>query len=225
MAKRSTASFLPKWLQTDKNKKFLHGTLDQLINSKSLEKIDGYIGKNFGPNYNINDPYVSTAGQFRTSYQLEPSVVYKNKGETEFAILYDDLINGIKANGGDVSNHNRLFEQEFYNWNGFIDYDKIINFNEYYWLPDGPGTVKITASTIPTASSGVAATYKIEQNGKVLNVSPTYSNSNPTIYLVRGNTYNFDTDSKVWIQTEPSITGKSSVELNKDVRDVLWCHQ
>ena len=219
MAKRSTASFLPKWLQTDKNKKFLHGTLDQLINSKSLEKIDGYIGKNFGPNYNINDPYVSTAGQFRTSYQLEPSVVYKNKGETEFAILYDDLINGIKANGGDVSNHNRLFEQEFYNWNGFIDYDKIINFNEYYWLPDGPGITKITASTIPTTK-----TYAIAKNAnnKVFDVSPTYSNSNPTIYLVRGGTYDFEINqnSKVWIQTEPSTTGKSLTELNRDVRGV-----
>ena len=50
MAKRKSASFLPKFLQTDKNKKFLHGTLDPTPpNSKSLERIDGYVGLRFGP--------------------------------------------------------------------------------------------------------------------------------------------------------------------------------
>ena len=63
MAKRKSASFLPKFLQTDKNKKFLHGTLDQLLNSKSLERVDGYVGRRFGPSYSTKDPYISTVGQ------------------------------------------------------------------------------------------------------------------------------------------------------------------
>ena len=113
MAKRKSASFLPKWLQTDKNKKFLHSTLDQLLNSKSLERVDGYVGRRFGASYSIKDPYLTTVGQYRTSYQLEPSVVYKDiKKEVQTLITYDDLLNSIKEAGGKTNKHSRLFDQE-----------------------------------------------------------------------------------------------------------------
>jgi len=161
MAKRKSVSFLPKWLQTDKNKKFLHGTLDQLLNSKSLERVDGYVGRRFGPSYKTSDPYISTVGQFRTAYQLEPSIVYKNTDNNiEFVITYDDLINGVKENGGLGNKHDRLFSQESYNWEGFVDYDKLINFGEYYWLPNGPGTALITSGEVPTTANFTVTKYK-----------------------------------------------------------------
>jgi len=220
MAKRKSASFLPKWLQTDKNKKFLHSTLDQLLNSKSLERVDGYVGRRFGPSYSVNDPYISTTGQFRTAYQLEPSVVYKNtKGEVETVITYDDLINGIKENGGKANKHSRLFEQEYYNWEGFVDYDKLINFGEYYWLPDGPGTANISASEVPTSSD-----FTVTSNTNNYTLSPTYGTTkNPTIYLVRGGSYTFkvDQDSEFWIQTELGTTGKSAISLNRSTRNIF----
>ena len=220
MAKRKSSSFLPKFLQTSKNKKFLHSTLAQLLNSKSLEKVDGYVGRRFGPSYSITDPYVSTVGQFRTSYQLEPSITYKNSdNEIELAVTYDDLINGIKENGGKADKHNRLFEQEYYNWDGFVDYDKLINFGQYYWLPSGPGTASISASEVPTT-----ATYTITKATKSYNFSPTYGTAkNPTIYLSRGGSYTFNVDqtSKFFIQTELGTTGKSAVSFNRSTREIF----
>lgn len=219
MAKRKSSSFLPKFLQTSKNKKFLHSTLDQLLNSKSLEKVDGYVGRRFGPSYSITDPYVSTVGQFRTSYQLEPSITYKNTdNEIEFTVTYDDLINGIKENGGKADKHNRLFEQEYYNWDGFVDYDKLINFGQYYWLPSGPGTASISASEVPTT-----ATYTITKASKSYSFSPTYGTAkNPTIYLSRGGSYTFNVDqtSKFFIQTELGTTGKSAISFNRSTREI-----
>ena len=86
MAKRKSSSFLPKFLQTVKNEKFLHATLDQLLNSKNLERIDGFVGKRRGPSYSIDDPYTSTVGVNRQNFQLEPSTVYKKNNEIEFVV-------------------------------------------------------------------------------------------------------------------------------------------
>ena len=183
MAKRKTSTFLPKFLQTTKNEKFLHATLDQLLNSKSLERIDGYIGRRRGPSYSIYDPYISTVGSNRQNYQLEPSVTYKSDGVLDFVTTYDDIISYIGSNGGNNLKHDRLFKQEYYNWSGFVDYDKLINFGEYYWMPDGPGKTKVSASEIPTSQ-----TFTILQaNNDHYRFSPTYGEANnPTIYLVRG---------------------------------------
>ena len=220
MAKRKTSTFLPKFLQTTKNEKFLHATLDQLLNSKNLERIDGFVGKRRGPSYTLDDPYISTVGVNRQNYQLEPSAVYKKNNEIEFVVTYDDLINNISANGGNATRHDRLFEQEYYNWGGFSDYDKLINFGEYYWLPDGPGTVAVSANDIP-----INATYTVSQaNVTDYQFSPTYGDTNnPTIYLVRGGSYTFTVDqtSQFYIQTEPGISGQSSISFNRSTRDVF----
>ena len=220
MAKRKTSTFLPKFLQTTKNEKFLHATLDQLLNSKSLERIDGYIGRRRGPSYSIYDPYISTVGSNRQNYQLEPSVTYKSDGVLDFVTTYDDIISYIGSNGGNNLKHDRLFKQEYYNWSGFVDYDKLINFGEYYWMPDGPGKTKVSASEIPTSQ-----TFTISQaNNDHYRFSPTYGEANnPTIYLVRGGTYNFvvDQDSEFWIQSEPGNTGKSAISFNRSTRDIF----
>ena len=220
MAKRKSSSFLPKFLQTTKNEKFLHATLDQLLNSKNLERIDGFVGKRRGPSYSIDDPYISTVGVNRQNYQLEPSTVYKKNNEIEFVVTYDDLINNISANGGNSTRHDRLFEQEYYNWGGFSDYDKLINFGEYYWLPSGPGTVAVSANDVP-----VNANFTVTQSGLTdYKLSPTYGETtNPTIYLVRGGSYNFvvDQTSQFWIQSEPGTTGKSLISFNRSTRDIF----
>ena len=219
MAKRKSSSFLPKFLQTKKNEKFLHATLDQLLNSKSLERIDGYVGRRRGPSYGITDPYISTVGSNRQNYQLEPSVTYKNNGVLDFVITYDDILSQIESNGGNNLKHDRLFKQEYYNWSGFVDYDKLINFGEYYWMPAGPGVTTVSASLIP-----VNETYTISQaNNDHYRFAPTYGESNnPTIYLVRGGSYTFNVDqnSRFFIQTEPGTSGKSTISFNRSTRDI-----
>ena len=37
-----------------------------------------------------------------------------------------------------MDNHDRLNKETVYSWNPAIDYDKLINYREYYWMPEGP---------------------------------------------------------------------------------------
>ncbi len=76
MAKRKTSSFLPKAYQSEKNKKFLSGTLDQLMSSSNLTRMDGYIGRKYSPSYKSSDNYLLSAG-LKSDYQLEPAIVIK----------------------------------------------------------------------------------------------------------------------------------------------------
>ncbi|SVD62850.1 uncharacterized protein METZ01_LOCUS415704, partial [marine metagenome] len=76
MAKRKTSSFLPKAYQSEKNKKFLSATLDQLMNSSNLTRLDGYVGRKHAPSYKSTDNYLTSTG-LRNDYQLEPAIVVK----------------------------------------------------------------------------------------------------------------------------------------------------
>ena len=67
MAKRKSSSFLPKAYQTERNKKFLSATLDQLLNSSNLTKVDGFIGRRHSPSFKSKDNYLPSKG-YRKSY-------------------------------------------------------------------------------------------------------------------------------------------------------------
>ena len=78
MAKRNTSKFLPKAYQSEKNKKFLSATLDQLMSSANLQKVDGYVGRKHSPSFKSTDNYLTATG-YRKNYNLEPAIVTKKK--------------------------------------------------------------------------------------------------------------------------------------------------
>jgi hypothetical protein len=153
MAKRKTSNFLPQAYQTEKNKKFLSATLDQLMNSSNLTKVDGYIGRKHSPNYKTGDNYL-TSSALRTIYQLEPAIVTKkdssitSNSNVDSVMSYGDLLYKLQSHGADTTNANNFFNQEFYNWSGFIDFDCLVNYGSYYWLKDGPNSVSVSGGDI-----------------------------------------------------------------------------
>lgn len=216
-----TLSFLPKIFQTDTNEKFVSATLDQLLSEPDLKKVYGYIGRKFAPTYTTTDSYIEESTSERQQYQLEPSIVINSSAsDITFYASYMDLLNKIKFYGGLTNNHNRLFENEYYSFDPLIDYDKFVNFSQYYWLPDGPESVDV-------ATSGVefTKTYDIVRNDK----TKTYEFStagvlNPTIILARGGTYTFNinqTGFKFWIQSELGLHGRLAKTPTVSSRDVL----
>ena len=54
---------------------------------------------------------------------------------------FTDLVNQIAANGGIVTDQNRIFQTNFYAWTPPIEYDKHINFSRYRWTGDGTADV------------------------------------------------------------------------------------
>ena len=216
---RRTVAHLPAFYRTDANQRFLGSTLDPLVQKGSLQRLDGFIGRQDAYTRKNTDTYLTATSRDRFSYQLEPAVTYTDRDTTsvnpedqvKFSGLYDDLINQIQYFGGKVNNHDRLNKDTVYSWNPAVDLDKLINYREYYWLPDGPNPITIDGVG-PTATS----TYKVQvwpddgSSEKAWKLPHMENQRNPQITLYRGNTYKFDVDAKghqFYIMTEPYKAG------------------
>jgi hypothetical protein len=145
MADKKSVNLLPEYLRSDKNKKFLSSTIDQFIQTPQLERVDGYIGSILTPNYNPSrDFYLKQSSTLRRNYPLEPALVFKDQSSNiTDVIAYDDLINELTIQGSKTTNHNKIFKPEFYSYDPLIDWDKLINYSNYYWLPTGPELVNL----------------------------------------------------------------------------------
>jgi hypothetical protein len=193
--KKVSSNLLPAFFRTTKNNKFLSSTVDQLIEPPSLERLDGYIGNVFSNNYNpVTDQYINTENSIREKYQLEPSLVVKELDASIKKIYsYDDLINQLEFNGSNVGNINRIFKPDFYSYDPNIDWDKLINYNQYYWLPNGPSPVNITGT-----QRELTSTYSIKDSadGNYFIFSNNELTPDPLITLYRGVTYVINVNSK-----------------------------
>ena len=193
--KRESASHLPRYFRTSPNKKFLSSTLDQLIQPGVVEKLNGYVGRETAKAYTSKDNYVSDVSAERVAYQLEPaSVVKDNLGNVTFYKDYNDYVNQLTIFNKGVNDHSIFNQQEYYAWDPHIDWDKLTNFREYYWLPNGPQSFGVPGNTID-----VESTYTVRIGDNVDNntyiFSPDGMTNNPTITLYRGITYKFDIDT------------------------------
>lgn len=151
-----TVNLLPAYLQTSKNAKFLSSTIDQLIQPAQLEKLNEYIGSTSTPTYTVSDSYVREISGLRQAYQLEPALItYDNSANVKTVVAIDDLINEISIKGGDVSDLNRLFSSEVYAYEPPIDLDKLVNYQNYSWMPNGPRVIDIPNELTPADIIGL----------------------------------------------------------------------
>jgi hypothetical protein len=189
---RRSADLLPNYHRTDRNSKFLASTLDQFIQQPQIKRIDGFIGSKLSPNYDPeNDQYIPGKTKLRTDYQLEPSLIISDVDKNiRQALGFDDLVNQLSYKGGDVSNFDKLFRPNAFSYNPHIDWDKFVNFNQYYWMPTGPATVEVVGKQQETQS-----TYTVTDSGEgTLSFNPPGS-TNPLLTLYRGLTYVFNVTS------------------------------
>lgn len=222
MAATKTINFLPEIFQTEANKKFLNATLDQLVSEPNFKKVNGYIGRKFAPTYKTTDSYVSESTRDRQNYQLEPSTVVFNpeSDNIDFYSSYIDLVNRIKFYGGNTENHSRLFDAQLYSYDGKFDFDKFVNFSQYYWLANGPDSVTVSASGVPTEYTWTVTTDP--STGAYQFTSEADAKDNPNIILAYGGKYTFNVQSgEFWIQSSPSITGFDFNHPNINSRKVL----
>ena len=101
---RRTVQHLPAFYRTDSNQRFLSSTMDQLVQKGSLQRLDGFIGKQDAYTRKVTDRYLTATSSDRFAYQLDPAVTYTDKDTTSinpedqvtFTATYDDYINQIK---------------------------------------------------------------------------------------------------------------------------------
>jgi hypothetical protein len=188
MARVRTVDFLPEIFQTSTNRQFLGATLDQLVQEPKFKKIQGFVGRRVGPGVNPNESYVAEPTAERTNYQLEPGVVLlsDDRQTVEDAISYPGITDALNLQGAITNNADSLYTSEYYTWDPFVDFDKFVNFNQYYWLPAGPDSVDVFAEAVATTDS-----FDVTRANGVYTFSGVAGN-NPPITLVRGGNYTFN---------------------------------
>lgn len=222
MARIRTLDFLPEIFQTESNSEFLAATLDQIVNPPSTMRIQGYVGSKLGYGINATNDYVIEPTKTRTDYQLDPAVVFTKKDESlaQDFITYPGIIDALNLQGSVTNNNSRLFESQFYSWDSFADLDKLINYNQYYWLPFGPPAVTVGTATVFNNENYLVT--DLPNGYSISEVGSSASAINPTLTLLRGGVYTFSVNqnSQFWIQGEPGVTGYSPSQPNLYTRDV-----
>ena len=245
MVARRTLDLLPQVFQTETNKRFLNATMDQLIQEPVMTRLSSYVGRAEGnPTYKSGDPYVREGDSFSQYYQLEPSLIVRRRidgVDREYKIdnsySYLDLLNKISSAGGITDNHDRMLRQTYYNYQGFVDLEKLINYNQYYWVPNGPEILDVYAG-----DAELEKTFYVKTNGNVTLDGLTEevigdaghlidgygADTNPTITLVRGGSYTFDINQPnypFYVQTETgdldNITDYVEYQHNISKREIL----
>jgi len=217
--KAKASDFLPKFYQTDANKKFLQATVEQLIRPGTVKKVNGFIGRENAKATTGSDIFITAPTAARQHYQLEPGMVVNDDlGNTTFFKDYADYINQIGVFGGNTTNHARINKQEFYSWDPHIDWDKFVNFQNYYWLPYGPDAVKILGQQLAITSEYTVTIESVGGDDQYIFTPPGLVRD-PVIKLYRGQTYRFNVSSPsnpFMIKTARS-SGPSHPYLNSEL--------
>ena len=187
------STFLPRLYRTDTNNKFLQATVEQMTQQGTVTKLNGYIGRQTAKETIGSDVFIKSVDDVRQSYQLEPSVVINDQtGNNTYFKDYQDYINKIHLYGGNVSNHQRLNNEEFYSWDPQISWDKFVNFQNYYWL--SPSIINIGGEQAGVISTLDVNTYTIGNTTEYV-FTPDGISKNPEITLYKGQTYIFKINS------------------------------
>lgn len=131
---------LPTVLQTTPEKKFFDATFDQVFSKKDSEYLAGFLGRKVPGQYKPDvDFYIPVPTKNRTWWQLEPTAYSRDQQfDKTNIIFYEDLLDRIAYYGGNIGNHSRLFDSEYYSWAPPIDYDMFVNYQNYYWVTNIP---------------------------------------------------------------------------------------
>lgn len=221
-----SVTLLPIYFQSTKNSKFLSSTIDQLINPAQLERLNAYIGSTATPTYSTSDSYIVESSPLRQTYQLDPALItYDINGTVQSVVAIDDLVNEISIEGGLVDNFDRLFRSQVYSYYPEIDWDKLVNYENYYWLPTGPTLIDIDQDHLdvdnlivgnPTATVTVSGTNVTLLNGMLVSFSGRGVSSN---YLYKDFFVEGTGTSIVLVPLDSLITPESVAATDSDFFD------
>jgi len=234
---RRTVDLLPEIFKTEANSKFMAGVVDPLIQPGVLEKTVGYIGRRYGKTFNNKDVYLDTDQTLRSRYQLEPGVLIRDNDKISSFYDYIDFKNQLTFFGNTSERDNLITEQDHYSWNPPIDWDKFVNYRDYYWIPFGPPTIKIKGQT-----QKITSTYRVRLgDSESWILFPDGLTNNPTIRLYRGQKYVFNINSprnnffirssfnqgkssnyNKGVSNQGTDNGKLTFEIPFDAPDILY---
>ena len=138
--------FLPEVFQTSLNRKFLNNTMDNLVAPGTTHQLNNYIGRRQSKGSGATDRWLDEpTSSLKSSYQLEVGAAsLEADGKYSFGASFEDLILSLQHYGANVSELSKLLRDDFKAADLKIDLDKLINFRQYYWMPQGPESLPIS---------------------------------------------------------------------------------
>lgn len=188
-----TLDFLPEVFHSAKLKNFFDGTVEQLFSSPNAIQTSEFIGRKDDVYFSQEkDNYKIEKTKQRGDYQLEPSLVIRNPDSLDKidAVFYTEALNHVSSENGKTNNQNRLFDQKYYSYAPPIDYDKFINYENYYWypsvdplLPSIVVTGSVEAFTANASQTAFTLSYPITSSIDVVSVNGTVTADYETLGL------------------------------------------
>ena len=209
-----TSKFLPSIFQTELNKNWLDGTLDQMVSKGPLEELNGYIGNRSGKNSVSTDTYLQPNHNkaIRITNQLKPGPIsYDNSKKLTNTITFDDVAHSINDNF-ETYNYNAAYSSILYTLAPPIDIDKFINYKNYHWVEELPIYTLYWsgASLNPLTNSTQISSTQTDDNG-------TISLETGMLIKFTGSGYNSKVRGKTFLVT--GCAGKHSVHEYFDAND------
>src|ERR1035437_10179068 len=227
-------SFLPEFNQTPELKTFFGTTIDELFQNGISDSITGYIGR--VPTYSnpITDFYVNEPTTSRLAYQLESGMISRNATSAiTNALSYPDFVSHLAVDGANISDHQRMFETDYYSWAPPINIDMISNYREYYWFGDasGSGDLPTLVLTVPInyyTGNGATTTFSLPASIDAVPVGdeiPTvFVNNIPVTATLSGNNIVCATapgnGTTVLVCRVPSLAASITGNVTVDVSDI-----
>lgn len=171
---------LPEPYQSDTNRSVYSNLFNRFLSKTETVHTVGYVGD--GNPAAVVKRQIKEPTVHRQGYQLQP-VMYDKIGSVEHISSWYDILNGLTAQGIDVSRQPDWASALEFNWVPPIDINKIVNFQDYYWYdPANPQSQPqyITVKSECSAAMALVSFYNslIAQNGatfNILNVIPATS--------------------------------------------------
>jgi len=178
---------LPYVLQSTKLKNFFDSTVDQWFKNENSIFEKGFVGQRQGRVLNTTkDSYLAEPTVDRLNYQLEPAAIVRNAAaqDISYQTTYSDIINKIRFDGGNNKDHSRLFESKYYSFGPPIDFDKYLNYSNYYWYPTNDDLSTETAgafTSLPEKSIDGTTTQSITLPSDIVG-KKTYTAPDGTVF-------------------------------------------
>ena len=134
---------LPGILQTESVKNFFESTVEQLYSKANIEPVSGFVGKKTSKDKLVDGAWIYEEDLDKQYYNLLPAVnnTNANTGVSENFIFYDEFINILKNYNVDVLEQNHWLTSEFQSFLPPIEFNKFLNYQEYFWSTSGPTAI------------------------------------------------------------------------------------
>ena len=121
-------SLIPSSLQNETLTSLVSNTFNRFLSEEQSVLVNGRVGTPVA-----GEPTIQAENLERKLNALIPAISYKI-GSEEVIFTFEDIINRLENLGVDINTMRDWLKEQFFNFTPPIDYDKFINFSNYYWV-------------------------------------------------------------------------------------------